>query len=61
MVTELNLGTIQTYGTLSGYVYLHLPQYLVRQLDILPATRFSIIYRDGRLVLEQVKEEKDAV
>jgi len=61
MVTELQLAKIKTYGTLSGYIYLHLPQYLCRQFGISSATHFVAIYRDGELILKHIKEDKDAV
>ncbi|KKN87056.1 hypothetical protein LCGC14_0263260 [marine sediment metagenome] len=57
--TEITLGTIKPYGTLSGYIYLHLPQYLCKQFGISNLTSFSIIYKDGRVILEQIKEDKD--
>lgn len=60
MVTELQLGSIQAYGTLSGYIYLHLPQYLCKQFGISPSTSFSVSYKDGKIVIEQIKEDKDA-
>jgi len=53
------LGSIQTYGNLSGYIYLHLPQYLCRQFNISPSTAFDIIYKNGKLILEKTKEDKD--
>jgi len=59
-VIEIPLGSIQAYGTLSGYIYIHLPQYLCRQFNILPSTSFSVIYKDGKIVIEQIKEDKDA-
>jgi len=59
MVTEVQLGSIQAYGTLSGYIYLHFPQYLCKQFGISPSTSFYVVYKDGRLILEQIKEEKD--
>lgn len=55
--TEITLGTIRAYGTLSGYIYLHLPSYLVKQFKISPSTSFSVIYRDGKIVMEQQKEK----
>lgn len=57
---EIPLCNINAYGTLSGYIYLHLPQYLCRQFGISPSTSFSVTYKDGRLILEQIKEKKDA-
>jgi len=61
MVTGLSLGTIKTYGNLSSYSYLHLPQHLCKMFDITPSvTIFAASYRDGRLILEQIKEDKDA-
>ncbi|GAJ15741.1 unnamed protein product [marine sediment metagenome] len=57
---EIPLGTIKAYGSLSGYIYLHLPQYLCKQFGISPSTAFSITYKDGKVILEQVKEDKDA-
>ena len=60
MVIEFKLGRIKTYGTLSGYIYLHIPKHLCRQFEVKPSTAFSAIYRDGKLILEQVKEAKDA-
>ncbi|MBA7711056.1 hypothetical protein ES703_120008 [subsurface metagenome] len=59
MVTELQLGSIQAYGTLSGYIYLHLPQYLCKQFAISPSTSFSVTYKDGKIVIEQIKEDKE--
>ena len=63
MVTQLNPTTIQTYGNLSSYVYLHIPQSLCKQFGIVPSSQFAVSavsYRDGRLILEQIKEDKDA-
>ena len=57
---EIPMGKIQTYGTTSGYIYLHIPAYLCRQFGIRPATFFSVVYRDDRLVLEQVKKDADS-
>lgn len=54
---EIPLGTIQVYGTLSGYIYLHIPSYLAKQFKITPSTSFSIIYKDSKVVLEQRKEK----
>jgi len=59
MITEVQLGSIQTYGTLSGYIYLHFPKYLCRQFNISPSTAFNIIYKNGKLILEQTKEDKE--
>lgn len=60
MVTALNLGTIKTYGNLSSYTYLHIPQHLCKTFGIAPSvTTFAVSYRDGRLILEQVKEDKE--
>ncbi|GAH78298.1 unnamed protein product, partial [marine sediment metagenome] len=55
---ETPLGTIKAYGTLSGYVYLHIPQYLCKQFNVIPSTVFSITYKDGKIVLEQQKEKQ---
>lgn len=55
--TGILVGNIKTYGTLSGYVYLHIPQYLCKQFNIAPSTLFTIIYKDGKVVLEQQKEK----
>ena len=55
--TETPLGSIKTYGTLSGYIYLHIPQYLCKHFKITPSTAFSIIYKDSKVVLEQQKEK----
>jgi len=59
MVTEVQLGSIQAYGNLSGYIYIHLPQYLCKQFGISPSTFFSVTYKDGKVVIEQIKEDKD--
>lgn len=59
MVTGLKPITIQTYGNLSSYIYLHIPQSLCKQFGIVPGTNFeasTVSYRDGKLILEQVKE-----
>lgn len=56
---EIPLGTIKAYGSLSGYIYLHFPQYL-KQFGISPSTCFSVTYKDGKVTLEQIKEDKDA-
>lgn len=61
MASELKLGTVQTYSTLSGYVYIHIPQYLVKRLNIPPSTSFSIIYKDGKIILEQEEVVQNAV
>jgi len=57
---EIPLGTIKPYGSLSGYVYLHFPQYLVKQFGLSPSISFAVTYKDGRIILEQIKEDKDA-
>jgi len=56
---EIPLGAVKAYGSLSGYVYLHLPQYLCKQFGLSASTSFAVTYKDGRLILEQIKEEKD--
>lgn len=56
MVTEIVLGTLTTYGTISGYIYLHVPQYLCKQFNIKPKAKFIALYRDGDLLIKQVKE-----
>jgi len=53
------LGSIKTYSTLSGYIYLHLPQYLCKQFGITSATQFSISYRDGKIIIEQAEAKKE--
>ena len=53
---EIPLGTIKAYGSTSGYIYLHIPSWIAKQFDIISSTSFSIIYRDGKIVLEQKKE-----
>lgn len=58
MVTEFKAGKIKTYGTLSGYIYLHIPQHLCEQFEIKRSTTFDVLYRDGKLILQQVKEER---
>lgn len=50
---EIPLGTIETYGTLSGYIYLHISQHLCKQFGIQPKTVFIAYYSDGKLVLKQ--------
>jgi len=57
---EIPLGTLKAYGSLSGYIYLHLPQYLVKQFGLSSSTSFAVTYKDGRIILEQIMEEKDA-
>ena len=57
---EIPLSNIKAYGSLSGYIYLHFPQYLVKQFGISPSTSFSVTYKDGKVILEQIKEGKDA-
>jgi len=47
------LAIIQAYGTLSGYIYLHVPSHIVKAFSIVPKTPFSIVYSDGRLIIEQ--------
>jgi len=59
-VTEIPLGSIQAYGTLSGYVYLHIPRFICKQFGIIPATVFDALYRDGKIIFEQVKEKSNA-
>jgi len=59
-VIEIPLGSVQAYGSLSGYVYLHIPQFLCKQFGIVPSTSFSMTYKDGKIILEQIKEDKDA-
>lgn len=55
---QIPLGTIQAYANLSGYIYLHIPNYVAKQFNITPRTKFTITYRDGKIVLEQKKEGK---
>lgn len=47
------LATIQAYGTLSGYIYLHLPSHIVKAFSIKPKTVFAIVYSDGRIIIRQ--------
>ncbi|HUV52322.1 MAG TPA: hypothetical protein VMW64_04520 [Dehalococcoidia bacterium] len=54
---EIPLGTIKTYGTVSGYIYLHIPNFIAKQFNITPSTCFFIIYKDSKIVLEQKKEK----
>lgn len=54
---EIPLGTIKAYGTVSGYIYLHIPSWMAKQFNITPSTQFSIVYRDSRIVIEQRKEK----
>jgi len=56
-IIEIPLGTIKAYGTRSGYIYLHIPSHIVKHFNITPATSFSIMYRDGKIVIEQKKEK----
>ena len=58
MVTEISMGKIQAHITLSGYIYINLPQYLARQFNISAKTYFIAYYKDGRLMLLQ--EETNA-
>jgi len=52
--TGISVGSIKAYGTLSGYVYLHIPQYICKQFNITSATLFNIIiYKDGKIVIER--------
>jgi len=55
---EIPLGTIKAYGSLSGYIYIHIPSWMAKQFDITHSTSFSVIYRDSKIVLEQKKEGK---
>ena len=55
---EIPLGTIKAYGSTSGYIYIHIPNWIAKQFDITRSTFFSVIYRDGKVVLEQKKEGK---
>lgn len=50
---QVPLATIQTYGTLSGYIYLHLPSHIVKTFGIKPKTAFAIVYSDGRIIIRQ--------
>ena len=50
---QVVLATIQTYGTLSGYIYLHLPNHICKAFDIKPKTPFAIVYSDGRVIIRQ--------
>ena len=54
---QIPLGTIQAYANLSGYIYLHIPNYIAKQFNITPCTYFSVVYRDGNVVIEQKKEK----
>jgi hypothetical protein len=53
IISGLVLGSIQTYGTRSGYFYLHLPQHICKQFNITPTKKFSIICVDGKIILEE--------
>lgn len=60
MVVEINLETIKTYSTLSGYIYLHIPQHLCKQFSIAPKTAFVAFYKDGKLMLVQQDSKEEA-
>lgn len=57
-IVEIPLGTLKAYGTLSGYIYLHIPKYIAEHFNITPSTYFSVVYRDGKIVIEQKKEKE---
>lgn len=54
---EQTLGTIQTYGTLSGYIYLHLPEYICKAFNIQPKSKFTAVFCDGKIILKQEVED----
>jgi hypothetical protein len=62
MVT-LNAVTVcqvKTFGNSSGYIYLHFPQWLCKQFEIKKGDVFAVRWVDGKLILEQCKENKNA-
>ncbi|MBA7663358.1 hypothetical protein ES703_71398 [subsurface metagenome] len=54
---EIPLGTIKAYGTVSGYIYLHIPNFIAKHFNISASTYFSVFYRDDKVVIEQKKEK----
>jgi len=48
---------IYSYIQNRNYVYLHIPQRLVRECGLTSGGRFLALVRNGRLVLEQEKKE----
>ena len=56
-------AVIYPYFRMSGYAYLHIPIRLAKECGIasgLPSASFVAYIRDGRLIIEQIKEDKDA-
>lgn len=56
MVTETPVCIIYSYVNNQGYVYLHIPQRIVKECGITSGARFLTFIRDGRLILEQGKK-----
>jgi hypothetical protein len=52
-MAELKLGTIKTFATLSGYIYLHLPTHVCKNLGIGAKAPFKMTWCDGVLIITQ--------
>jgi len=57
---EAPIAVIYPYFRTSGYVYLHIPRRLTTQCGITSGVRFVAFIKDGKVILEQIKEDKDA-
>jgi hypothetical protein len=53
---------IHPYFRTSGYAHIHIPARLARECEIISGNNVSFIARasDGKLIIEQVKEDKNA-
>lgn len=52
---------IYSYYRAPGYIYLHLPIRLTKECGITSGSRFAVFKKDGKLVIEQIKEESHDV
>lgn len=56
-MTEVALATIRPYGSLSGYIYLHLPSHICKSFSISPKSKFTVVWSDGKIILKQEVED----
>ena len=59
MTTEAPIAIIYPYFRTSGYVYLHIPKRLTIECEVTSGTRFVAFSKDGKVILEQIKEDKE--
>jgi hypothetical protein len=60
MGTVTSPQIIHPYFRTSGYAHIHVPSRLARECGIIPGNKITFIacVKDGRLIIEQIKEDK---